>query len=78
MQIFPNPLCIGEPLTMENLEPGSRVELLDVSGRVRAAWRAERGRMSRPVEGLAPGLYFIRAQEAGSGSRVVRKLLLMR
>jgi hypothetical protein len=76
--MFPNPLRLGEPLVLENVLPGSEVEVLDVAGRVRTSWRVSNERERRDLGDLPPGLYFIRLQEVADGSRTTRKLVVLR
>ena len=73
-----NPLRLGEPLVLENVSPGSKVEILDVAGRVRASWRVAGDRDQRTLDDLAPGLYFIRLQEITAGNMTTRRLVVLR
>lgn len=76
--VFPNPLKSGEALVLENAAPGSKVEILDVAGRVRASWRTTGDRDRRILDELAPGLYFIRLQDVTSGEATTQKLVVLR
>ncbi len=78
LAVYPNPVRAGAELTVENADPGTRVELLDVSGRRGWTWRLGSGTDRRPMTDTAPGLYFLRIENPEGRLQEVRKLVVLR
>jgi hypothetical protein len=76
--VYPNPVRAGAELTVENADPGTRLELLDVSGRRGWTWRPGSGLDRRPMTDTAPGLYFLRIENPEGRLQEVRKLVVLR
>jgi hypothetical protein len=75
--VFPNPLGPGSPLTLVNLEPGSRVQLLDVAGNETLSFTTVSSPEIRQVD-VAPGLYFVRLLDPGGRLLTIHKLAVIR
>ena len=76
--IYPNPVRSGEELTFENLEPGSRVKLFDVTGNERLAFRTGSPTDRRSVDALGPGLYFVRLESPEGRLIGIEKVAVIR
>jgi len=74
---YPNPIRSGDELILENLEPGSRIQLLDVSGREQLSWVVSATIDRRSLD-IAPGLYFLRVQSPGGELVGLQKLGILR
>jgi hypothetical protein len=74
---YPNPLRSGAELVLENLEPGSRVQVLDVSGREQVSWAVD-DTIDRRMLDIAPGLYFLRVQSPAGELVGLQKLGVLR
>jgi hypothetical protein len=76
--LYPNPLRSGDDLVLENLEPGSTVEVHDVAGSEQLSWRVESVPERRLLNGLAPGLYFLRIRAPSGELLGIEKLAVIR
>jgi hypothetical protein len=75
--VYPNPLPPGADLTVENLEPGSRIRVLDVAGRERLSLRIDGPAQTLPLD-LAPGLYLLRLEAPSGTLLALQKLVVIR
>ncbi len=78
IRVYPNPLRAGDRLTVSNLEAGSRLGLVDVSGRELRSWRVEVRGEDYEVPQVAPGLYFLRIEAPQGRLLDIRKVLILR
>ncbi len=76
--IYPNPVGPSQPLTVENAPEGARVRLLDLTGRLVAAWEPVGATDSHLLPPLAPGLYLLRVEDRNGRTLRLEKVALVR
>jgi hypothetical protein len=76
--VYPNPIPPEGDLVVENMEPGSRVHVLDLRGEERASFTVEGAAHRRPVTDLAPGLYILRIEDPEGRLVSVQKIVIRR
>jgi len=77
LTVYPNPVRGNGALHLANIGPGSRVRLLDVTGRGVGSWRVGTSDPTLALDGVAPGLYLLRVDLPG-GDVVRRKIAVVR
>lgn len=66
--LHPNPILLdgSASLNVSLLSPPAHLHLLDVQGRSLGTWEADTADFRIPMDGLSPGMYFLRITHAGT------------
>ena len=77
MLMYPNPASTEVSITLDGFGPAARVAVLDGTGRLVRGFSSNGSRLVRiGLEGLAPGLYMVLAED--DGGRAVQRLVVRR
>jgi hypothetical protein len=76
--VYPNPVPPGADLVIENVEPGSRVEIHDLRGVPQVTFVTVDTPQRRPVTDLAPGLYLLRVEDPEGRLILLERIFIRR